>query len=106
MNRKVLLLAGAISALFAGKSSTTTAPPTVAIDTAMDIESIGSGVTIGLDYTIGQEQTPVKPAAQQVAQRTVELQNPPMFPGISRQFIERPMRRKVKYGKNRWVILG
>jgi hypothetical protein len=107
MNRKILLLAGAMSALFAGKQATTSAPQAVAAGSDfVDMESLGAGVTIGTDFVIGHEQAPAKPDAQPAAQQKVVAQSPPMFPNISRHIIERPGRRKVKYGKNRWVILG
>jgi hypothetical protein len=97
MNKKVLLLAGAMSALFASKSTTTT-------PTALEIEP----VTGAIDIRVAAEPTPA-PAApanvpvgtHQVAVRMREFGSTPF-----RQIIERPARRKVKYGKNRWVILG
>ena len=50
--------------------------------------------------------TPAKPTLQPLARRTVAVQPRELMPAQAFRFIERPGRRKVKYGKNRWVILG
>jgi hypothetical protein len=106
MNRRVLLLAGTISALFTGQLATTSAPEAVATGSNfVDIGLLGAGVTIGSDYVIGHEQTPAKPTAQPATQRKVAVKSPPMFSAIGPRFVERPGRRKVKYGRHRWVIV-
>lgn len=106
MNRKVLLLAGAISALFAGKAATTNLPEAVATGSEIDIKSIGAGINIGADQIVGREPAPVKSDSLPVGTYQVGVRARELGPVDFHRFVERPMRRKVKYGRNRWVILG
>lgn len=107
MNRKVLLLAGVIGALFAGKSATTSAPahlsgPSVNV---LDLEP-GASIVIGADQIVSRKPAPAEPTTQPVAPRQVAVRAREVGPADFHRFVERPMRRKVKYGRNRWVILG
>jgi hypothetical protein len=92
-----LLGASLLGALF--EASTAKAPTSAQVEEgATSVKS-----TAYTPRTVAAEQpAPAKPAAQ----RTVVLQSPLIFSSISRHIIERPMRRRVKYGRNRWIILG
>ena len=107
MNRKVLLLAGAISALFAGKSATTSAPEYLSGPgfNVLDLEP-GASIVIGADQIVSRKPAPAEPTTQPVAPRQVAVRARELGPIDFHRFVERPMRRKVKYGRNRWVILG
>lgn len=105
MNRKFLLLAGAIGALFAGKSATTM-QPVPATDVEIGTEAPGAGYVIGADQIVSREPAPVSSDSIPAGTHQVAIRAKPLgLPSITR-FNERPMRRKVKYGKGRWVILS
>ena len=59
-----------------------------------------------IDQVKSRRPAPAKPTAQPAARRTVAVQPCELMPASASLFIERPGRRKVKYGKSRWVILG
>jgi hypothetical protein len=77
--------------------------------TASQVEDVAATVT-GPAYVprtfAARTPAPAKPAAEPVAPRQVAMKAPIMAERDFVCFVERPMRRKVKYGKNRWVILG
>lgn len=99
--RFALLGASLLSALVGASTSP--------IPTQGPIE-VGATCDQGPTYTprtfAAEKPAPAKPAAEPVAARQVAVQAPIMVDKDFRRFVERPMRRKVKYGKNRWVILG
>jgi hypothetical protein len=49
---------------------------------------------------------PAKPIAEQAVPRQVVLRQAPLVSQDFYRFIERPGRRKVKYGRHRWVLIG
>jgi hypothetical protein len=77
--------------------------------TASQVEDVAATVT-GPTYAprafAAEKPAPAKPAAEPVAPRQVAMKAPIMSDRDFLRFVERPMRRKVKYGRNRWVILG
>lgn len=77
--------------------------------TVSQVEDVAATVT-GPAYVprtfAAEKPAPAKPAAEPVAPRQVAMKAPIMADQDFRHFVERPGRRKVKYGKNRWVILG
>jgi hypothetical protein len=103
MNRKFLLLAGAFGALFAGSATST--PPNGPGVNDLDLAA-GPRIVIGADQIVGRTPAPEQPVAQPIAGNEVAVRAREVGPQNFRRFIERPGRRKVKYGKNRWVILG
>jgi hypothetical protein len=48
---------------------------------------------------------PAKPASPAVAPHKVKMRQAPLSPASFTRFIEQPYRRKVKYGKRRWVLV-
>jgi hypothetical protein len=101
MNKRFALLGASLFGALLG-ASTAKAP------TAAQVEDVAASVE-GPTYTprtfAAEKPAPAKPVAQ-VAARQVAVQAPIMASKDFVRFIERPMRRKVKYGKNRWVILS
>ena len=93
--RKIFLAAGA--ALGAGLAGPMTGTPTPAAAAPAPAEQAAPAIT--------RHPTPQKPAAQPAAQRQVTVRAQPGFADLPFRFIEKPGRRKVKYGKHRWVIV-
>ena len=77
--------------------------------TASQVEDFAATIT-GPIYAprtfAARTPAPAKPVAEPVAPRQIAMKAPIMAQKGFVRFVERPMRRKVKYGKNRWVILG
>ena len=70
---------------------------------------VGTTSDQGSTYTprtfAAEKPAPAKPAAEPVAPRQVAVQAPLMSNKDFVRFYERPMRRKVKYGRCRWVMV-
>lgn len=99
--RFALLGASLVGALFGASA--------VQVPTASQVEDVATTVT-GPTYTprtfATEKPAPAKPAAEPVAARQVAVHAPLIAREDFRLFVDRPGRRKVKYGKTRWVILG
>jgi hypothetical protein len=103
LKKRFALLGASLLGALLGASTTSPIP------TAGPIE-IGTTSDQGSTYTprtfAAEKTAPAKPAAEPVYPRQVAMKAPIMAQKDFMRFVERPMRRKVKYGKNRWVILG
>ena len=93
--KKMLLAAGALLAAGLGQTSCQApvqpAPKSEPID-AVRPPSAG-------------KPAPIKSATPAVAPRQVALRQAPLMPASFVHFIEKPHRRKVKYGRSKWIIL-
>jgi hypothetical protein len=99
--RFALLGASLLGALFG--ASTVQGPKASQVE---DVAATVTGPTYVPRTFAARTPAPAKPATEPVAPRQVAMKAPIMADRDFVRFIERPMRRKVKYGKNRWVILG
>jgi hypothetical protein len=95
MNKKFLLLGASIATLFGAKTLTEPLEPIPA-----------HNVTMGVEEVQAEKPTPSKQQAPAPAQRDVTVAARPLPMGApTGYFIEKPQRRKVKYGNRRWVIV-
>lgn len=99
MNKKILLLAGTISALFAGKPTSTT-------PVALELEPVTGAVAIRVTADNTPAPAPTAPVGLPVGTHQVAVRARESGAADFARFAERPLRRKVKYGNNRWVLLG
>lgn len=97
MHRRILGAALAMGALLAGQQAT---QPTSTAATAKQIDAMATSI----EQAKQRKPAPTKPVAPAAAQRRVTVASPIIY-GPSRYFIEKPQRRKVKYGNRRWVIV-
>jgi hypothetical protein len=101
--KRFALLGASLLGALLGASTTSPIPTTGPIE-------VGAISDHGPTYTprtfAAEKPAPAKPVAQPVAPRQVAVKAPIMSTKDFTRFIERPGRRKVRYGKNRWVILG
>jgi hypothetical protein len=95
------MMAGLAGALFGATK--------VQAPTATQVEDVATSVK-GPTYTprtfAAEKPAPAKPGAQPVAPRQVAVRAREIGGVDFTRFVDRPGRRRVKYGKNRWVILG
>jgi hypothetical protein len=103
MNKRFALLGASLLGALLGASTTSKIPTSGPIE-------VGTTSNHGPTYTprtfVAEQPAPAKPAAEPVVARQVAVKAPIMSSKDFTRFVERPGRRKVKYGKNRWVILG
>lgn len=67
-------------------------------------EAKAESATVAHEFT-ARKPAPAKPASQPITQRQVVIQRTDFDPNCFGRFVERPGRRRVKYGKHRWVIV-
>lgn len=103
MNKKYLLLAGSLLGLTT--LATTQAPTPKQVEDAAHSIDQAKTATVSRTFT-ARKPAPAKPVAPVAKQRVQVAYRLISFLGTQYRFPERPVRRKVKYGKNRWVILG
>jgi hypothetical protein len=93
-NRFLLAASALLGAAMAQTSCQAPAPP------APKSEPIAAG-----QPATAHKPVPAKPASPAVAPRKVVVRQAPLFPASFTRFIEQPPRRKVKYGRHRWVLM-
>ena len=100
MNKRFLSAALAIGALLAGgqNSPLTQSAKVQALDDAVQ------SIEAAKNFT--PKPAPAKSTSLTTTRRVEVVARPLAMMGAPVRFIERPGRRKVKYGKSRWIILG
>jgi hypothetical protein len=108
MNKHFLSVGLGLAALFAGSQATTTKPAQPnGTPKAPDLEQSRDMATKSWPADIrARKSAPVKPAAPVAKQRVEVVARPMALMGSPFSFPQVPTRRKVKYGKSRWVVLG
>ena len=106
MNKRFLSIGLGLAALFAGSQATQTTQ-SAATAPAPDLQQTRDVAAKSWPASVrNQKPAPAKPATPATKQRVEVVARPLAMIGAPVRFIERPGRRKVKYGKSRWVILG
>lgn len=93
--KKMLLAASAL--LMAGLGQTSCQAPSAPAPKSEPIDAVRP--------PSASKPAPAKPATPAVAPRQVVLRQAPLMPASFARFIEKPHRRKVKYGRHRWVLV-
>jgi hypothetical protein len=102
MNKRFAILGAGLACALLGASTAQGPTPEQVEDVAATVE----GPTYSPRTFKARTPAPAKPVAEPAVPRQVVLRQAPLFSEDFHRIIERPGRRKVKYGKNRWVILG
>ncbi|MGI4823617.1 MAG: hypothetical protein ACRYFV_20590 [Janthinobacterium lividum] len=102
MHKRLLGAALAMSALLAGSQASQPAPSTATDNAPVE------GKTVSVSVTVAGRTAPVKSVsfANQPEKTVVTVKARPLAALSPMRFIERSGRRKVKYGKCRWVLLS
>jgi hypothetical protein len=102
MNKRFALLSAGLACALLGVSNAQGPTPAQVEDVAATVE----GSAYSPRTFKARTPAPAKPVAEPVASHQVVLRQAPLVSTDFHRFIERPARRKVKYGCHRWVILG